>query len=89
MYVPLDDYCTMKKKGDKYLTMSFASIDKISLNKWVEFYLFFHLKASIVYFLRFLFNMFKIGNKMPFRYELYIFYYNWRMIYLSFKKIKF
>ena len=89
LYVPLDDYDVMKAKGEKYLNMSLKSIDAISFYKWFRWYFIFHLRASIVYLLRMIWNFFKLGNKMPLKYEVHIFYYNWRMIYLSFKKVKF
>ncbi len=89
LYVPLDDYDVMKAKGEKYLNMSLKAIDTISFYKWLRWYLIFHLRASIIYLLRMIWNLFKTGSKMPLKYEAYIFYYNWRMIYLSFKKIKF
>jgi len=87
IYVPLDDYHIMRSKGDKYLKMAISNASQINFYRWLRWYVYFHTRASVSYLFRLFFSFFKKGHHMPLRYELYIFYYNWRMISLSFKKM--
>jgi glycosyltransferase involved in cell wall biosynthesis len=87
MYIPLDDYQTMKKKGEKYLLMSVDALGYISFHRWLRWCFYFHFRASISYALRLILSSLKKGHHMPLKYELYIFYYNHKMIILTFKKM--